>query len=279
MKPERLLLPPWADGGVVWLKAGLRPPFLEHLSFRFGNQLFFIRIEDTEGVLEVPGSRQGLERIAQGCKGHACLMPMQKKKGKWAPAVPDWGLVTLPTPHFAARLSDHGYGVPVFGVHQSADGKSHGFVDGRDVVWEPGQPINPPRLVTDEKIETTDWEIQDFAVQIVRDSLPREKVMSWNSDPDVSPSLWFVGPDGPEWVIVKVARYPETDAPLPDNLDEIAENCARLSRKGNFAVVAFTNTDGSDPFEPHEGPIGALLPLYRGHPAYFQYDGLKKIKG
>ena len=34
-----------------WLKATLAPPFLEHLSFRLGNQLFFIRIDDEDGVL------------------------------------------------------------------------------------------------------------------------------------------------------------------------------------------------------------------------------------
>jgi hypothetical protein len=43
-----------------WLKANLNPPFLEHLSFRLGNQLFFIRIEDVDGGLKVPGSLNGL---------------------------------------------------------------------------------------------------------------------------------------------------------------------------------------------------------------------------
>ena len=34
-----------AQGGLrSWLKADLNPPFLEHLSFRLGNQLFFVRI-------------------------------------------------------------------------------------------------------------------------------------------------------------------------------------------------------------------------------------------
>ena len=62
-----------------WLKVNLDPPFLEHLSFRLGNQLFFIRIEDADGKLEVPGSRRGLHMVADGCKGHACLMPMRRQ--------------------------------------------------------------------------------------------------------------------------------------------------------------------------------------------------------
>ncbi len=32
-----------------WLKAELEPPFLEHLSFRIGNRLFFVGLEDIEG--------------------------------------------------------------------------------------------------------------------------------------------------------------------------------------------------------------------------------------
>ena len=51
-----------------WLRANLNPPFLEHLSFRLGNQLFFIQIEDVDNILEIPGSRKGLLTIANGCR-------------------------------------------------------------------------------------------------------------------------------------------------------------------------------------------------------------------
>ena len=40
-----------------WLKAELVPPFLEHLSFRIGNQLFFVRVEDVDGKVEGPNPR------------------------------------------------------------------------------------------------------------------------------------------------------------------------------------------------------------------------------
>ena len=36
------------DGAINWLKAELTPPFLEHLSFRLGNQLFYIRLVDVD---------------------------------------------------------------------------------------------------------------------------------------------------------------------------------------------------------------------------------------
>ena len=68
-----------------WLRSHLNPPFLEHLSFRLGNQLFYIQVEDVEGVLQTPGSLEGLLTIADGCAGHACLMPMKRAGQDWEP--------------------------------------------------------------------------------------------------------------------------------------------------------------------------------------------------
>ena len=64
-----------------WLRPHINPPFLEHLSFRLGNQLFYIRIQDVDDELEIPGSLRGLLSIANGSQGHACLMPMKKIAG------------------------------------------------------------------------------------------------------------------------------------------------------------------------------------------------------
>ena len=75
--------------------------------------------------------------------------------------------------------------------------------------------MDPAALVTDARIPMTDWELHDFAVQVVRESLEREgcELMSWQGDPEVDPSIWFIGRSGhPEWVVVRAARFP---APHP----------------------------------------------------------------
>jgi len=197
-----------------WLKSNLNPPFLEHLSFRLGNQLFFIRIEDAEGRLEVPGSRDGLLSIAEGCRGHPCIMPMRHRAGEWTPDAAGWGLIDART----------------------------------------GNAIDPIAHVSDERIEMTDWELQDFVVQIVRDHLEKagRKLMSCQGRPTVDPSIWFVGDSGPEWVVVRVARYPEKKAKLPGNWRQIATGCAKLGKVGHFAPVSVTNTVLAEP-------------LWRGH--------------
>jgi hypothetical protein len=215
-----------------WLKANLNPPFLEHLSFRLGNQLFFVRIEDAEEKLEVPGSRGGLRAIAEGCRGHACIMPMRCRAGAWKPDSLGWGLLDADT----------------------------------DV------PIDPVARISDERIEMTDWELQDFAVQVVRDQLEKtgKKLMSWQGNPSVDPSIWFVGVDGPEWVVVRAVRYPQKAAKLPENWRQIAESCARISKVGYSASVSVASAD--DAFDP-TGVVPAT-PLWRGHALRASFDGL-----
>ena len=206
-----------------WLKANLTPPFLEHLSFRLGNQLFFLRIEDVEGKLEVPGNREGLLAIAEGCKGYPCLMPMRQRAEGWEPEATGWGLLDIRT----------------------------------------GAAIDPISLVNSGKIEITDWELQVFAVQVVRHELEKTgvKLMSWQGNPWVDPSIWFIGASGPEWVVVRAARSPLTQAQPPGNWQEIAESCARMSRIGHFASVAVANAQ--DHFE--RSPAIPASPLWRRH--------------
>lgn len=91
----------------------------------------------------------------------------------------------------------------------------------------------------------TDWELQDFAVQIVRDHLEKagRKLMSWQGNPSVDPSIWFVGDEGPEWVVVRAARYPKANTVPPENWQQIADRCARIARIGHFASVSVANAD------------------------------------
>jgi hypothetical protein len=226
-------------GGKIdtWIKANLEPPFLEHLSFRLGNQLFFIRVEDADEEVVAPGNSEALFTIAEGCNGHACVMPMKKHGDEWRPLLPGWGLLDPNTQ----------------------------------------QMINPAELISDEKIVMTDWELHDFAVQVVRQQLEGEgkKILTWQSNPGVDPSIWFEGERGPEWVVVREVRYPESDAAIPENIDEIIRHCAQMSAHAHFASVAFINLD--DPIDPMAAQNCNFLPLYRGYGANIRYEGLKAI--
>ena len=47
--------------------------------------------------------------------------------------------------------------------------------------------------------------------------------MSLSDNPAVNPSLWFVGDAGPEWVVIRAARFPEREAPRPANFATIQQ--------------------------------------------------------
>lgn len=223
------------DGIQSWLRAHPNPPFLEHLSFRLGNQLFFVRIVDVSGKVKGPGRLRGLFMVADRTNGRACLLPMKRisRTGKWEPVHPGWGLIDART----------------------------------------NAPVDPVALVNDELIEMTRWELHDMAVEIVRGQLEQQgyELMSWQGNPDVDPSLWFIGEsDGPEWVVVRSIGFPEKHATRPDNWEEITSQCAHTSRIGHFASVLLTSTD-QDPESADRTP----RPIWRGHAIEVQYNGLE----
>ena len=220
------------DGRVNWLKADLIPPFLEHLSFRLGNQLFYVRLVDVDGRLQTPGNLSGLQAVADGCRGFACLMPMKWEQGQWTPAEPDWGLVDLRS----------------------------------------GSPIDPVIHVSDEPIEMTQWELLDFAVQIVRNHITddlKRSLMSSQSNPAVHPSIWFVGDEGPEWVAVQMATYGSVEFFPSCDLNTVARSCADRSAFGHVAKVGLFHADQG--FDDNS----LALPMLRGHGAMIRFNGLE----
>ncbi len=217
---------------IKWLKCDLVPPFLDHASFRIGNQLFFLRIEDIDESLETPSNPEGLKTIANGCNGIACHMPMKRKGVGWEVVAEDWGLI------------------------------------------DPNNKtiINPFELVTDENILMTDWEIQDFAVQVVRNYIKEKlgfKILSSQGNPSVYPSLWFAGKEKKECVVVSSSRFGEQLPQLPLNINDITKIASKMTDKVYFAPVFF--------FHPQQKKYKEVLPLYRGHETGFHFSGLERL--
>ena len=223
------------DGGIQsWLRAHPYPPFLEHLSFRLGNQLFFVRIEDVKGLVRGPGNPQGMISAARAANGRACILPMKSALGgSWSAALPGWGLLDAET----------------------------------------RKPLDPVVMITDEPIEMSLWEVHDLAVQVVRDYLVKQgfELMSWQGNPKVDPSIWFIGNTRrPEWVVVRSATFPDKEASRPDNWSAIAASCARMSATGHFAAVAIVSVT-----QPFKSMDEAPFPLWRGHGMHVRFTGLE----
>jgi hypothetical protein len=186
-----------------WIRAELAPPFLEHLSFLLSNQLFFIRLEDVEGGLDVPGNLNGLLSVADGCNGHPCLMPMRLRSGRWLPVSPGWGLV-----HAGARVDP--------------------------------PTLVTTELIEITDWELHDCAVQTVREQIKKEG---HEITLWQGNPSVDPSIWFDGDKGLEWVVVRAVRFPKKDAILPANWASITQSCARISKTGHFASVSIANAD------------------------------------
>lgn len=224
------------DGGIrTWLRAHPYPPFLEHLSFRIGNQLFFIKIEDVDGEIHGPGNPEGFITAARMANGRALILPMKRKllDGKWTAYMPGWGLLDPFT----------------------------------------REPVNPVAFVTDQLIEMTLFEIHDAAVQVVREYLVKQgyELMSWQGNPNVDPSVWFIGDSkGPEWVLVRSATFPAEHPVRPSNWQAIADGFTKLSNIGHFASVTLVSPE--QPFTSSDEPA---LTLWRGHGMFIRFTGLE----
>ena len=144
--------------------------------------------------------------VAKGCKGHACLMPIKKVDGVWQVLELDWRLIS----DFTQKS------------------------------------INPVNLLSDKKIAMTDWELQDLAVQVVRNHSKDKlgvKIMSSNSNSSVPPAIWFIGEGGPEWLAALMKSYPNQKPVNDCDLDHVASQCSTMSKTGSVADVTFSHAD------------------------------------
>ena len=219
-------------GALNFFRANLVPPFLEHLSFRLGNQIFFIHVTDDDGYLDKPSTVEATINASEMGKGIPCLMVMQRITNGWEPKHGGWGLTHAET----------------------------------------GETVSPLDLVSDELIEMSDWELQDFAIQIVRDHLEKEGsvVDSFVSDPNIDPQIWFKDNQGVlSYAVVRGARYPIKEANLPHNIQGIMDYCEQKTASGYFASVGVANAN--DAFDPSNNNG---MPLWRGQQFLVRFEGL-----
>jgi hypothetical protein len=199
------------QGALNWVRDHLHPPLTDHLSFRIGNQIFCILINETgSGPCSV--SRAEEDRLVAFCERHrliACRYDLRRAPdGLHAKEGAGWNLVGLPG----------------------------------------GCPINPVALVSDERILMSAWEIHDFGLQIVRRHLADNNcvVTSYQNMLDLDPGVWFEKEGHLHWCMVRTVTYPETAAARPANVAIIADSCRKLSPRGYFASVTLASID--DPF-------------------------------
>ena len=185
--------------------------------------------------VQSPSSKQLFLSVCKEATAIAAVMPMELTGRTFQPAYGGWGL--------------------------------------RDALTQAA--IDPPSLVSDAKIEMSDWEVHDFAIQIVTSQIETagNTILSKQPSPHIDPSIWFRDRQGPAFVVVRSGRYPLSDAPKPANISEIAASCARLSRRGFFASVSVANAE-QQTAPTSRGPI----PLFRGHGLVARFTDIEPLR-
>lgn len=143
---------------------------------------------------------------------------------------------------------------------------------------ETGEAVDPSSMVSDELIEMTDWELHDFAIQVVKTRLKEQglNVFAAQSSTKIDPSIWYEEDDKAYWVVVREVRHPESKAAVPENIGEVADSSSRKGEAGYFASVKIASNE--DPFDPNAAQNGNYLPLYRGHGMMVGFEGLEPIE-
>lgn len=207
----------------------------EHFSFRLGNQLFLVRLEMMTEGKDFPFSKEDVQALADECNGQALLMPMEFSQDGWRPVHPGWGTLSMKT----------------------------------------GELIEPTELVTDELVEISDWEVQNFACQIACTQLQQagHKISPWGTYAEVDPSIFLEVENGSECVIVRGIRHGAEKLSKPWNLEKFANEQKAKGRGGHFVSVTVCNADQGFV----DNNTKQILPIYRGHAMHVSYSGMQHI--
>ena len=223
--------------GTRWIKSYLTYPAFEHLSFSYKNQIFCVLIDIIDENTKkscLPDKTKNL--LIKECEKNN-LIPCLYKVLVDNPQNPTYNT-----------------------LKQYSDGWN--LYDARN-----NEPIIPERLGTDDLIKMSEWELNDFAIQVVRDYITdnlKLKILSYQNIVGIDPQLWFMDDNRQKhFVIVRYTMYPNKDTKKPNHTNSIQDKCKGY--EGFFASVAFCSK-GENPSV-----------LYRGQENYISFTGLEKL--
>jgi hypothetical protein len=134
-------------------------------------------------------------------------------------------------------------------------------------------PLSEMQFDTWSRIEISDWELSDFAIQFARNQLEHNgyQIDGWTSEPGTGPNILARKDNTQTRVIVGAARYPAIEPIFDrDRLMSLAETTLIEGGQLAKASVALAPAAG----ELH---VDHALPLYRGEPAQPTFRGLEIV--
>lgn len=218
-----------------WIKHDVTSPNFEDFVFSCGNKVFPVVVEKADminGNQIVFGKTDRVELLLNVCDENnltPCVFPIIRRNGK---------------PFFLGAGS-------------------------QGVAWNlinpiTGKFINPPDEATDELIEISDWELQDWAIKLTMDKLKSDgfEILSYVSMPSVEPHIWFKNRHGnPCWVEVVATKC---SSGIGFSMEHFPNQV--VSYDGYFSQIDFAAD------EAHTDNR-----IYRGRPADFRIIKFEKV--
>jgi hypothetical protein len=133
-----------------------------------------------------------------------------------------------------------------------------------------GALLKEDKFDTGARIEISDWELLDFAIQCVRNELDQKgyQIEGWTSEPGAGAHIVAHKGLTDMRIVVGAARYPAVEPIFDrDRLMSVAETT--LIEGGQLAKASVTLAPAAD-----ELRVDYALPLYRGEPATATFRGL-----
>jgi hypothetical protein len=228
-----------------WVKTELTWPSFDHLTFAYGNRVFSVLVDALEAGRSSI-TRQAMDRFLEATTENQ-LEPcvFPVKTETMSPVSSGWSLFH-PTDQTA---------------------------------------LDPETFDVSGQKVMSKWELRNFAIQIVRDSITRDgrsQVLSFTDVLGVDPQIWFQDDAGKRaWVIV---RY----CPLIDGNEwkeyvGLEKSNPRLAPyDGYFGAVSLASSaavlrDLDGRIVPLSERFSGKAPLYRGDGFHVKFDGLQRI--
>ena len=230
----------------TWIRPQITRPSFDDLNFRYKNQVFSILIKIFRNGKEMldPRREETFIRETKANNLIPCVFPIEFE--------------------FVPTASAHGFGILI----KPGETPSHELKLQDSTGWNlfhvaTNERINPLDMADDTPVLMSNYEMQNFAIQIVRDHLQKDglKLESFCDAPGITPQVWFQDKNGKMcWVCVAYGSNAK-NVKTPDISKFL--NGALADYDGYFAPVGIQPIEGDKP--------------YRGIGYYVDYSGLISI--
>lgn len=228
-----------------WIKAELTYPSFDHLTFGYGDQVFSVLVDLCDAGGSCLSENERDRFIRATSENNLIPCRFQIMLPALMPAMSGWNLT-----HFST-----------------------------------GKSIVPSEIAGNDSIPMSEWELRNFAIQVVRNHIEQQeqgKVLSFCDVLQIDPQIWFEDSAGNScWVVARHLRHP--DEAISSTWVGLENSNPQLKAyDGFFAGVSMVSSapilrDRKGNVIPLSERYTGNAPLYRGDQFYVKFDGLQRI--